>query len=144
MRTFLSILLLVFLSLSCEKEYPFDVIPYISLNHVSTNSVKQLSEPISFSISYTDGDGDLGENATGIKNLFLIDNRINIEYTFRIQDLVPGEGAIPIKGNLQFSIPNTFLTTQDSTEIVYYNIYVVDRAGHKSNQIIAGPITVYK
>ena len=78
------------------------------------------------------------------KNLFLIDNRIDVEYTYRIQDLVPGDDAVPIEGNLSFSIPNTYLTGTDSLESVTYRIYVVDRAGNRSNQILAGPITIYR
>jgi hypothetical protein len=45
--------------------------------------------PATISISYEDGNGDLGENNANVTNLFITDNRVGIEYPYRINQLGP-------------------------------------------------------
>ena len=144
MKRILVYLVLIAALFSCKEEYPYSDVPEISLVSYSPQNVQALSEPLKFTIDYVDGDGDLGENHTDSTNLHLIDNRIGIRYSFRIQELVPGGSSVPISGRLSFSIPNTFMTTTDSTEQVNYSIYLYDRAGNRSNTLVTGPVTVYR
>jgi hypothetical protein len=131
----------IFMS-SCKEEYPFGASPEIAMIKYGPDTVRQFVDSIYFSISYNDGDGDLGENDTDADNLIVTDTRIGVKHTFRIKQLVPGGAQVPIKGTLNFSIPNTFLTGSSNQEELSYSIYVKDRAGHQSNVLTAGPIVV--
>src|SRR5689334_24514478 len=79
---------------SCHKDEAIDSnTPTIELVSVSSNNVLE-GDPLTFRIKYTDGDGDLGENDPNAKNLFLTDNRINVTYEYRIQELAPSGSSL--------------------------------------------------
>lgn len=67
---------------------------------------------------------------------------IDLTYSYRIRELVPGGAEVPIRGSLELTLPNTVITNGSSSEQVTYTIWVQDQAGHESNRISAGPITV--
>lgn len=127
---------------SCGDDLEIVDTPSISLVSVGPSTVIELQDSIQFVIAYEDGDGDLGENSPDVKNLFLTDNRIDLEYSFRIKELVPNGAEVPIKGELVLTLPNTVITDGSTEQQVSYTIYVKDRAGHQSNSLTAGPITV--
>ncbi|GGH65162.1 hypothetical protein [Phaeocystidibacter marisrubri] len=127
---------------ACTSELDLEIKPNLTLKRVGPSTVVALQDSIRFEIDYEDGDGDLGENEPDVKNLFVLDNRIDLEYSYRIKSLVPGGDEVPIKGTLIFTLPNTIITDGSTSQSVTYSIWVVDRAGHKSNTISAGPITV--
>ncbi|MDP7568021.1 MAG: hypothetical protein QF383_06480, partial [Flavobacteriales bacterium] len=83
MRKLIYILVGVLL-LSCEKEEVMSDTPIIDFISISPTTVQEYTDDIIITISYTDGDGDLGENNPDINNLFVEDNRNGIEYKFRI------------------------------------------------------------
>ena len=115
--------------------------PEISLIHAGPQVIKAFTDSIYFSIEYIDGDGDIGSNDAEQENLFVEDTRMGLIYAFRIHQLSP-KGTNPgIKGRLNFSLENTVLSGKDS-EIVTYKIWLIDRAGHKSNNLNAGPFEV--
>lgn len=132
----------LFLFSACTSELDLNSTPNLTLKKVGPSTVVALQDSIRFEVNYEDGDGDLGENEPDVKNLFVLDNRIDLEYSYRIKELVPGGGEVPIKGTLVFTLPNTIITDGSASQTVTYSIWVVDRAGHKSNTISAGPITV--
>lgn len=127
---------------SCTKELDVIDTPSLELVAVGPSTVVELQDSIRFVIAYEDGDGDLGENTPEAKNLFIRDERINLDYSFRIVELVPGGASVPIKGQLIVTLPNTVITDGSTSQNVTYSIWVKDRAGHKSNTITAGPIQV--
>src|ERR1017187_8108029 len=92
---------------SCKKDPPaISTTPSITFVSVTPVSVTQFNDNITFTISYQDGDGDLGQNDPNVYNLFLTDNRINVTYPFRIQQLAPDNANIAIEGNLSIILPN--------------------------------------
>lgn len=130
------------LVVGCGEDVDFNETPQIELISVGPSQVVELQDSIRFVIGYEDGDGDLGENSPDAKNLFLRDERINLEYKFRIRELVPNQAEVPIKGELILTLPNTVITDGSTSQNVTYSIWVKDRAGHQSNTLTAGPITV--
>jgi len=138
--------LLIFLLIisSCKKDSDiYSTTPAINILSVSSTSIAE-GDPITFKISYTDGDGDLGENDPDATNLFLTDNRLNVTYNMRIRQLAPDNSDIIIKGNLDVVLNSTAITNGSTSQDVVYSMYVVDRAGHQSNTVTSSTITIHK
>jgi hypothetical protein len=135
---------LVILSLiSCKKEEEFDPVPSITFNSVNTNTIQEFSGPLIFAIGYKDGDGDLGENADGVHNLFVTDLRNGLVYPYRIQSLSPVSGSpVHIQGVLEVNFSPVALTDSVATQAAVFEIYVVDRAGRKSNTVTSTSVTI--
>ena len=144
MRKYIVLLFVITLFVQCKKEELFNNTPEITLNNYGPSQILEFKDSVYFSIAYADGNGDLGENAPDAFNLIVTDNRIGTQYKFRIQELVPNNAEVPIKGNLTFSIPTVFITDYSQEQNVSYNIYVKDRAGNKSNVVTTGFIKVIK
>ena len=141
-----SLISILFMSASilfdgCESDpIIYSEIPEISLQGVSPITVSAYNDSITFVISYTDGDGDLGENSPTAKNLFLTDSRIGSPYQYRISELAPNS-SITIRGTLTLVLYNPGILGTNP-ESVTFSIYVKDRAGHTSNTITSPVITV--
>jgi len=118
--------------------------PIIDFISISPTTVQEYTDDIIITISYTDGDGDLGENNPDINNLFVEDNRNGIEYKFRIPELSPSGSTITIEGNFNIKINGSGITNSSTSQQVNYAIYVKDRAGNKSNIITTSSITIQK
>lgn len=140
---------------SCLTPPDYPVEPIIKYVGMTRNSMKQSAYPIdstSVTISYTDGDGDLGDD--NLVNVTFIDKRNNIEgETFKIP-FIPQQGAGKgISGDITFKVHTTCcdypdwsddVDCQPSTnfpvDTLVYEIYIKDRAGHESNHIQTAPI----
>lgn len=136
---------------SCKDEETITEIedtPFIELKSISKSTVKAFEDSIVFEIFYRDGNGDLGENNDGIENLFLIDSRNQIIYPYRIPQLAPDleeNETIAIQGTLNIVLKNTTLLDESLTEEkTTYSIYMLDRAGNKSNTVVSEEITILK
>lgn len=117
-------------------------VPQIEFVSLNPTIVNESEGPIYFTISYTDGDGDLGENTPDVKNLFLKDLRNNIEYEYRLQQLAPDGSNIAIQGTFEIELNNTSITDGSNQQTFSYEIRVIDRAGNQSNVITSTPLTV--
>jgi hypothetical protein len=138
------LLILPILFFSCEKDDLKSPVPLLEFISITPEIAQEYEDEIIITISYFDGDGDLGENDPNVKNLFLTDNRNNITYEFRIQQLSPDNSTITIEGNLDISLSSTGITDSSNSQIVTFDIYVVDRANHQSNIVTSNPITIIK
>ena len=128
----------------CKKDEPIaSDEPSIELESVSSTNVLE-GDPLTFRIKYTDGNGDLGENNPDVHNLFLTDNRVNVTYEYRIQELAPEGSSIIIQGHLDVELNSTAVTDGSNSQSVTYSIYVVDRAGNHSNTVTSESITIHK
>jgi len=130
---------------SCSKEDAgvTSPIPAIQFMSISPDSVVEFTEPVIIRISYIDGDGDLGENEPEVKNLFVMDNRNQVIFQFRIPELAPEGAKIAITGELPIELNSVAILEENVVqEPVIYTVWVVDRAGNQSNQIDTDPITV--
>jgi len=136
------IALLVFFFAGCKKDdVEFAIEPSIEFISIQPGSIQQY-EKVIVTIKYEDGDGDLGENKDGVKNCFVTDNRIGITYEYRIQQLAPDNASIPITGNLNIDLGAQLLTDSVSQQSASYSIYVVDRAGHRSNSVTTTAVVI--
>lgn len=131
---------------SCKKDDAIlSNVPQLTFLSTDPESIQEFDGPITFTVSYQDGDGDLGENQADKYNLFLKDNRNNITYNYRLKQLAPNDANIPIIGQFNIILNSTFITSSSASEqSVTYDIYVVDRAGNKSNTISSEPLRIYK
>jgi len=134
----------IVLLFSCEKEQVIIDTPIIEFKSISPATVQEYSDDIIIIISYSDGDGDLGENNPDIHNLFLEDNRNGIVYQFRIPHLAPDNNSIAIEGDFNITINGSGITDESSSQQLNYSIYVKDRVGNKSNTITTSNITIHQ
>ncbi len=143
--TYSKYFLFIFIFISCKKEtVSFDPIPSIEFSSINPSSANQYSDPVTISIKYKDGDGDLGENTTSAENCFITDNRIGIIYKYRIRQLAPDNANIPIEGTLNIPMGGQIITDSTNSQSVSFTLFITDRAGHKSNSITTSSITIHK
>ena len=144
-KIFSAFIVVIAMALSnCKKDEPItSEEPSIELESVSSTNVLE-GDPLTFRIKYTDGNGDLGENNPDVHNLFLTDNRVNVTYEYRIQELAPENSSIIIQGHLDVELNSTAITNGSNSESVTYSLYVVDRAGNHSNTVTSESITIHK
>ena len=102
-------------------------------------------------ISFTDGDGDIGsEDSLAI---FLIDTRDDfMQPGFRIPFVGQQGVGKGISGEIFISLPTTCCYFEDGrtpcerapgeTDEVVYELWIEDRAGNESNRINLAPITL--
>lgn len=130
---------------ACKKDPEVDLtdpVPVILDVVASPTSVIEYQDEIIFEVSYRDGDGDLGENEPNAANLYVVDNRIAVTESYRIQELTPDGAVIPISGTLRVVLPSTGITDGSTSQTVTYDIYLRDRAGNESNHFTTEAITV--
>lgn len=139
-----SILCLVSLAYfsGCKKDkITYEVTPEITFVSISPGSVNAYSDEVVIRIAYTDGDGDLGENVSGVENAFITDTRSNLTYGLRIRQLGPDNEELIIKGEIDLIIPGLGISGT-SNETATFSVYIKDRAGNQSNVITTSAITV--
>ena len=137
-------LLIISIVVCCNKNEDFSNIPQLTFQNLNPTSIIEFDGPITFSIIYKDGDGDLGENNPNINNLFLKDQRNDIIYEYRIQELSPNGANIAITGSIDLVLNTTSITDESNEQEAIFDIYVIDRAGNQSNTISSNPLTIYK
>jgi len=140
---FIIISCLIF-GLSCKKKEETSLIPSIEFIDISPKNAIELQDEIIISIKYKDENGDLGENDNEVKNLFVLDNRNGVEYSFRVQQLAPSGSEISIEGNLTINIKTMVITDDSDEQEATFSVYLYDRAKNKSNTISTTPITIVK
>ncbi len=145
MRKIISIILLSVIILACKKdEIVFDTTPSVEFVSITPSSVTEFEDEVILTILYRDGDGDLGENDPEVKNLFVTDSRNDVQYSFRVQQLAPANADINIEGELAINLKTLSVVGSGSSESATFSVYIVDRAGNKSNTITTSAITVSK
>lgn len=133
------------LSFSCKKDkVEISNVPEIKLVEVSPTQIREYKDKIVFNVYYKDGDGDIGENTDGVKNLFVTDSRNQITYQFRVKQLSPSGASVAIEGNLMVELNNAAILDGSSSQAVEYLLYLKDRAGNSSNTITTSGLSVIK
>ena len=143
---------LLFISLfACKKEKGNEPLPAISSTPeitgvtINSTSINQFDDLL-FSISYIDGNGDLGTDDADAKSIFITDKRDNtIIHEFHLQPLAPIGQSIAIQGVLKVTLENVILLSQlNSSESVQFEVKIKDRAGNFSNATTTSNITIIK
>jgi hypothetical protein len=132
----------LFCTASCNKDkITYSDTPEIEFVSISPATVNSFSDPVTIRISYKDGNGDLGQNTSGVENAFVTDTRSNLTYGLRIRQLAPDNESIKIKGEIDLILPGLGISGS-SNETATFSIKIVDRAGNQSNVITSAAITV--
>ncbi len=150
----ISCLLLVIL-FSCTQPPDYPPEPVIEFSHLSRGFMSQGFGPedsIVMTISFTDGDGDLGSTDDSL-DVFVTDTRLDAApLTYKLP-FVPLQGTgNGISGDISITLPttccifpnnipppcNTLATFPQDT--VVYEVYIKDRAGNESNRVLTDDI----
>lgn len=129
---------------SCKKDEKIEIsaTPAIEFISITPSTAVEYQDKITITISYKDGDGDLGENTPDVKNLFLTDTRNNVTYQYRVSQLAPSGQATAIKGTLTIELKNTAITNGASSQSLSFSVFLKDRTGNISNTVSTSAITV--
>jgi len=158
MNKIIGTILLCFLLLSACADAPdFDSAPYIEFERMESNQIAQSSQKdtVYFVLYFEDGDGNLRPGDQGA-NVFLMDLRDStIAFSFASPD-IPREGSgNGVKGTLRLQAhilkgdvcclyetgqPPCTPSSPTRTDSLYYDLYLYDEAGNRSNTVKAGPI----
>ncbi len=143
-------LFLVYIALvlfSCKKDenlLPLSTTPAIKILDISNDTIVEFTEQLKLNLEYEDGDGDLGNKDTDINSLFLKDSRLEFADEYYIAPLAPEGSQISIKGTLNITLSSAFVLGNGTSEKTYFEIWMVDRIGHKSNIVRTKEITILK
>ncbi|MBJ10479.1 MAG: hypothetical protein CMP66_03345 [Flavobacteriales bacterium] len=143
MKQLISIYILFF-CIGCGNDETVSETPFLEFVSVNPKQVQAFEDNLIFTIFYQDGDGDLGENNPDLHNLFLKDNRNDIVYEYRIEQLAPDDANITIQGELNIELSGTGITDGSQEQSTTFDIYVIDRAGNKSNTITSSNIIIFQ
>jgi hypothetical protein len=136
--------LIVISCVMCLRPPDYPIIPNIGFVRMSKNTMKQgnaLSDSLRLVLSFEDGDGDIGSNDS--INVFLYDARqANASPELARMPFVPEQGAKNgISGEISLLVyttcclPSCNSFFNKPTDSLYYDVFIKDRAGNKSNVI---------
>lgn len=140
-KLFIAITVLCVL-LACKKEEVMPSTPEIAFVSMSAQSVHEFNERVKVRFSYKDGDGDLGQEDPDNYTLWVKDARLEGTDGYHIPPLAPEGSEVPIQGELEVELNALFLLGNSGQEETSYTMYVIDRAGNRSNEFTTGTITI--
>lgn len=129
---------------ACKKTDSAGNTPVIKLVSVSSTELKEFKDSLTIVISYTDGDGDIGQDNPDVNDLKIKDRRLSEADYYFVKPLAPPGSKININGEIAVQLKNTFLLGSGADEITRFDIQLKDRAGHWSNTINTPEITITK
>ncbi|MFK7771946.1 MAG: hypothetical protein AB8F94_07395 [Saprospiraceae bacterium] len=146
---FLTLILLV---ASCGKDDPDELlteVPIIELVKVipESNQVQQYTDELIFTISYSDGDGDLGTEDPDVPSIELIDMRDPdvLKFDYHLSPRAPSGSEIKITGELNVVLNHSIIIDENNNaETTTFKIRIKDRAGNWSNEVESVVITISK
>jgi hypothetical protein len=142
---------------SCVQPPDYPLEPVIEYQRLSANTMSQGisdTEWVLATISFTDGDGDLG-NEDGAVTLFVRDLRDStFDNSANKLPVVPQKGSNNgISGEITFRIfqtcciwpagfeqENCTPSARYPVDTIQYEVFIKDRAGHESNHVFLDPI----
>lgn len=153
MKNIIVILLVLLISSSCRKASSISDIPKItftSLTSIEYNTGKDSIGLLEF--AYEDGDGDLGSlstDSTSYRNLFVKyfvkENGVFtapvllVGFDATIPNLTPKAKNKSISGDIAYSL---ILPPGVVSDTIKFEVYIIDRANHKSNVIETNELVI--
>lgn len=125
-----------------SDELPFAVEPSIELLRISDTELTEFTESLELTLRYEDGDGDLGNADADVNSIFVRDERLTEPDAYYLAPLAPADARIGITGNLTVILSPTFRLGNAATETTTLTLWLTDRAGHESNRLTVGPLTI--
>lgn len=141
----LSILFIIIFAtvFACKKDEA-STAPSLEFISITPSEAVELQDELIVSFKYYDEDGDLGENTSGVNNLFIKDSRTEVISEYRVKQLAPDNSNIAIEGILNVTIDPLVISNNLSSEEGVFYIYMTDRAGNQSNPIVTSTFTIKK
>jgi hypothetical protein len=144
-NTLILTLLLMCVIFSCKKDTEkFAKIPSLEFVKITPSVAAEFVDEVKITVLYRDKDGDVGENDSEVKNLFVTDNRNDVKYSFRIPELTPEGSEIAVEGNFEINLKVLSMVGDQEEESAAFSVYILDRALNKSNSVTTEAITVKK
>jgi len=118
--------------------------PSIALVKMEPATIQQFTDSLKITISYDDGDGDIGFEDADINSLEIKDTRLSKPDFYYVPPQAPLGSKIHIKGELVIKLRNLFLLGTGNAESTNMEIRLRDRTGNWSNKITTPEITITK
>lgn len=140
------ILLALLVIVGCQKddEIPFSDVPEIELLGVSNDTIVQYDSILTISITYQDGDGDIGFESPDKYAVFVRDTRLEDFDGFYVGPVAPPDANVPVTGRIDIEFPSLFLFGNGNSEKTNFEIKMYDRAGHESNLLVTQDIIIIR
>lgn len=138
------LLLLVMSSCREDEEIPYSDSPEIELLEVSHDTLVEYVETLVLSIRYQDGDGDIGYESPDKYALHVRDTRLERFDGFYIGPVAPPGSSVPVEGKIDIEFPNLFVFGNGQFEKTFFEIKMIDRAGHESNVLLTDAVVIMK
>lgn len=147
MKNILVIFLIVLVIASCRKSNTISDVPKITFTSLTTTKYSSGKDSTGYlKFSYEDGDGDIGvleTDSLNLLNLFMTyyekKNGVFVApvlpypgFNARIPNLTPKAKNKSISGDITRSL---ILPNGVTNDTIKFEVYIVDRANHKSNLI---------
>ncbi len=118
--------------------------PVLKFESVNKTTVKAFGDSLVFSVSYTDGDGDLGDFNSDSLSLYLMDTRASsLQERYHVAPSVPANVKVAIQGAFRIVLDHTILlNSASSSESTVFKIKVKDRSGNWSDAVSSPSITI--
>lgn len=149
------VILILVLATACTKENMTTIeneanpiisdTPEIELLSLNLTTIHQFQDSIIFTISYLDGDGDLGEEDPDKMSIEVRDNRDaeNLVFEYHLSPRTPSGSEIAIQGELSVILKNIILLNSDNdSESTTFSIRVKDRMDNWSNLVTSESVTI--
>ncbi len=131
---------------SCDKQDISDgQSPTITFESITPNAVSALQEAITIRCKYMDPDADIGSNDTSAgPNLFIRDSRNEMLYSYRLNQLGPDGFSQEIEGYFNLTFDSLAMISSEDSEKGTFSVYLTDREGNKSNEVVSSEFSVSK
>lgn len=136
------------LVMACVKPPPVSTVPEITYKSLSTNFVTQCVDSLKVVFEFKDGDGDLGyPKSDSTTDVFLKDSRTNMTLDYSFPDITPTARNKAVQGEVTITVAPCVLLCRGIpigriSDTLYFDIYIKDRAGNKSNTIKTSDIII--
>ena len=144
MRLSILLSILFILNISCKDDLikSGDPQPKIQFVSIQPNSVVQFEDSVVITISYEDGDGDLGDYSADSLSISIRDARLLKPDFYHLKPLAPENANVKIKGQLDIKLKNLFLLGKGKTEQTQFEIKLKDRKQNWSNTVTTSTIVI--
>lgn len=141
MKRILTIVIASALLFACKKEGYEDLptepeIAIVSIHPGDT--VLEFVDSVVVTISFQDGDGNLGRVDPEENSLYIKDERLPVEEYYHVPPIIPSTvNALKTRGHMRVFIPSLFILGKDEDfETTRIAIKVRDQEGNWSNEVL--------
>ena len=158
MRLKVTILMISLLGiLSCYKTPTYPVVPHIEFGDYTVTQPYTIPDTGNLRITFTDGDGDLGMlsnyDSNTLSKVYIYNIKYSLQFTPLNIPIIPPKGTTKaISGSIDIKLAGSLgvglfdesscLLFQHPLDTLTFSIYIMDRAGNKSNVITTTPLVV--